>query len=133
MVDGMPWSFEFMGCPVTHSNDECYIISTPDGELYISPTDSLTIDKNGKIRVCMTGDFEAADKAEGKNPIEAEELIRWIENAKLDNYVRYTHLTIDENESIISLLANRLLGIQSAFDCVICHIRESQDRAVKPE
>jgi hypothetical protein len=27
IVNGMPWSFEFYGCAVTHENDDLYLIS----------------------------------------------------------------------------------------------------------
>src|SRR5688572_10568559 len=28
IVNGMPWSFEYKGQPITHENDDCYIIPT---------------------------------------------------------------------------------------------------------
>lgn len=28
IYNNMPWSFEFMGIPVTHETDDCYIIGT---------------------------------------------------------------------------------------------------------
>ena len=28
VYNNMPWSFEFMGIPVTHETDDCYIIGT---------------------------------------------------------------------------------------------------------
>lgn len=40
VVNGMPWSFEYKradhpagvpGYPVTHENDDCYLVLTPDG------------------------------------------------------------------------------------------------------
>ena len=32
VVKGMPWSFEFHGCAVTHENDDLYLISRPGGK-----------------------------------------------------------------------------------------------------
>lgn len=29
----MPWSFHYKGSLVTHENDECYLISTPEGTI----------------------------------------------------------------------------------------------------
>jgi hypothetical protein len=34
IVDGMPWSFNYKGFPVTNENDERYIISLADGKQY---------------------------------------------------------------------------------------------------
>ena len=28
IYNNMPWSFEFMGIPVTHETDDCYIVGT---------------------------------------------------------------------------------------------------------
>lgn len=28
IVDGIPWSFDYKGHPVTHENDECYLLPT---------------------------------------------------------------------------------------------------------
>lgn len=28
VYNNMPWSFEFMGIPVTHETDDCYIVGT---------------------------------------------------------------------------------------------------------
>ena len=31
IFNGMPWSFEYNGRPVTHENDKCYLIPTMEG------------------------------------------------------------------------------------------------------
>ena len=30
IYNNMPWSFEFMGVPVTHETDDCYIVGTEE-------------------------------------------------------------------------------------------------------
>lgn len=30
IYNNMPWSFEFMGAPVTHETDDCYIVGTEE-------------------------------------------------------------------------------------------------------
>lgn len=35
MVDGVPWSFAFRNCLVTHENDNLYLISTVNGSHYL--------------------------------------------------------------------------------------------------
>jgi hypothetical protein len=32
MVNGMPWSFVYQGRPVSHENDDLYLVNQPDGE-----------------------------------------------------------------------------------------------------
>ena len=34
IVNGMPWSFEYNGHPVTHGNDTCYLIPTLEGDFH---------------------------------------------------------------------------------------------------
>jgi hypothetical protein len=45
IVNGMPWSFEFEGYPVTHENDSCYLIGnqkfTPDVFMVVTPKKKL--------------------------------------------------------------------------------------------
>ncbi len=31
IVNGMPWSFKYNGLPITHENDDCYLIPSPTG------------------------------------------------------------------------------------------------------
>lgn len=31
LVRGMPWSFTYKGCPITHETDECYLVNGPAG------------------------------------------------------------------------------------------------------
>lgn len=33
IVNGMPWSFTYEGFPVTHENDNLYLITRPDGKI----------------------------------------------------------------------------------------------------
>ena len=59
LVDGMPWSFEYKGHPVTHTNDECYIIPTLEGEYSFTPSDMLITGVKGEIYPCKKDIFEA--------------------------------------------------------------------------
>ncbi|QGH72778.1 MAG: protein of unknown function DUF2829 [Podoviridae sp. ctLUJ1] len=60
LFNGMPWSFQFLGHPVTHENDNCFIISTPDGQLAMSPEDMLIIGEWNVLQVMSTEKFLAA-------------------------------------------------------------------------
>jgi len=39
IVRGMPWSFQYQGHPITHENDDCYLIPTLEGTMKIGRDD----------------------------------------------------------------------------------------------
>lgn len=47
IVDGMPWSWEINGNPVSHENDNTYIIHTVDGIKHFQKGDTLIAFENG--------------------------------------------------------------------------------------
>lgn len=47
LYNGMPWSFTFEGHPVTHENDQCYLIGT-EGERF-TPDAFMVIAPSGKF------------------------------------------------------------------------------------
>lgn len=47
IINGMPWSFDWQGQPVTHENDDCYLI----GSLRVERGDVLVADEKGGIDV----------------------------------------------------------------------------------
>lgn len=59
IVDGMPWSFEYKGHPVTHENDQCYIIPTLEGDHLFTPDDMLITGVKGEIYPCKIDIFHA--------------------------------------------------------------------------
>ena len=62
LINGMPWSFEYAGHPITHENDACYLIPAPNGlhTLRLTPGDMLVTAEDGKLEVYGPGDFAAA-------------------------------------------------------------------------
>jgi hypothetical protein len=56
--NGMPWSFDYNGHPITHENDECYIIPTLEGSMHFTPDDMLITGVNGEIYPCKKDIFE---------------------------------------------------------------------------
>lgn len=56
--NGMPWSFEYKGHPVTHENDECYLIPTLEGFHNFTPKDMLITGVQGEIYPCKLDIFE---------------------------------------------------------------------------
>jgi hypothetical protein len=55
--NGMPWSFDYMGYPITHENDGCYIIPTLEGNHYMTQADMLITGDKGEIYPCKTDIF----------------------------------------------------------------------------
>lgn len=41
IVNGMPWSFHYRGCPITHENDSCYLVLTKKGSMRMTPETML--------------------------------------------------------------------------------------------
>lgn len=57
LVNGMPWSFSYMGHPITHENDQCYLINTLEGTLNFTPLDMLITGVKGEIYPCKLDIF----------------------------------------------------------------------------
>jgi hypothetical protein len=58
-TNGMPWSFEYGGHPVTHESDECYLIPTLEGIMGFTPADMLITGVEGEIYPCKKLIFDA--------------------------------------------------------------------------
>ena len=59
VVNGMPWSFEYQGHPITHENDDCYLIPTLEGTMKFTPDDMLITGVQGEIYPCKRDIFES--------------------------------------------------------------------------
>lgn len=55
--EGVPWSFQYAGCPVTHETNDCYLIGTPDGTLRFNRGEMLVTREDGGIEVCKADIF----------------------------------------------------------------------------
>lgn len=58
LINGMPWSFKYGGHPITHENDECYLIPTSEGTMKFTPLDMLITGVQGEIYPCKKDIFE---------------------------------------------------------------------------
>jgi hypothetical protein len=56
---GMPWSFEYAGHPITHENDDCYLIPTLEGLMKMTRGDVLITGVRGEIYPCKADIFAA--------------------------------------------------------------------------
>ena len=71
IVNGMPWSFDYRGHPITHEHDECYLIPTLEGTMRFQPGDMLITGVKGEIYPCKPDIFEATyEPAGGREPEE---------------------------------------------------------------
>ena len=59
IINAMPWSFEYKGHPITHENDECYLIPTLEGTHNMTPKDMLITGVQGEIYPCKIDIFKA--------------------------------------------------------------------------
>jgi hypothetical protein len=54
----MPWSFNYNGHPITHENDECYIVTTLESDSQkMTPNDMLITGVRGEIYPCKIDIF----------------------------------------------------------------------------
>lgn len=70
VVDGVPWAFDYAGHPITHENDDCYLIPTLEGTMQFKRGDMLITGVKGEIYPCKMDIyiFEATyDSAECKH------------------------------------------------------------------
>lgn len=58
VVNGVPWSFDYKGQPITHENDDCYIIPTLEGNMHFNRGDMLITGVNGEIYPCKKDIFD---------------------------------------------------------------------------
>lgn len=67
IVNGMPWSFKYAGQPISHENDDCYLIQTLEGTMRMARGDMLITGVKGEIYPCkpdiFAATYEAADGA----------------------------------------------------------------------
>ena len=59
IVNEMPWSFQYKGHPITHENNNCYLIPTLEGTMRFERGDMLITGVKGEIYPCKPDIFEA--------------------------------------------------------------------------
>jgi hypothetical protein len=59
IVNGMPWSFSYNGQPITHENDDCYLVPALEGTMKFERGDMLITGIKGEIYPCKSDIFEA--------------------------------------------------------------------------
>lgn len=59
IVQGMPWSFNYQGHPISHENDQRYLIPTLEGTMNMTPGDMLITGVQGEIYPCKKEIFDA--------------------------------------------------------------------------
>lgn len=58
IVEGVPWSFDYKGQPITHETDELYLITTLEGNMDFTRNDMLITGVSGEIYPCKIDIFE---------------------------------------------------------------------------
>ena len=63
VYNGMPWSVDYNGHPITHENDNCYLIPTLEGTMRMDRGDMLITGVKGEIYPCKPDVFAATYEA----------------------------------------------------------------------
>ena len=58
VLNVIPWAFTYCGHPITHENDDCYLIPTLEGTMKFNRGDMLITGVNGEIYPCKMDIFE---------------------------------------------------------------------------
>lgn len=56
-INGMPWSFDYAGHPITHEDDDRYAIPTLEGDMMFCRDDMLITGVAGEIYPCKIDIF----------------------------------------------------------------------------
>lgn len=64
VANGLPWAFEYGGHPITHENDDCYLIPTLEGTMKMGRDDMLITGVKGEIYPCKRDIFDATYEPE---------------------------------------------------------------------
>jgi hypothetical protein len=59
LYGGMPWSFTYQNQPITHGNNDCYLIPTSEGTMKFGREDMLITGVKGEIYPCKIDIFQA--------------------------------------------------------------------------
>jgi hypothetical protein len=96
----LAWSFTFKEHPITHENDECYLIPTLEGTHRFTPSDVLIVGVKGEIYPCKKDIFEMTyDLVENNSLIVktsnfeqlVKPLIKWLK----ENHSPHTRIIVD--------------------------------------
>lgn len=121
--NGMPWAFMFEGLPVSHENDECYIIASqgsPNG-LFMRPGNLLLVLSDGSVSVAVC---HADQITTGPTPPHTDSSA-WTHNIRRGETPSITH--IDESSGDVpgqgtvgKLLGNmELMSFGRAMDALM--------------
>lgn len=69
IVNDMPWSFQYKGQPITHENDDCYLIPTLEGTMKFNRGEMLITGVQGEIYPCKMDIFEATYEPSPSQPL----------------------------------------------------------------
>ncbi len=59
----MPWSFDYAGHAITHEDDGCYLIPTPEGAMLRFTRGDMLVSRVGCVYPCTLATFKAVYQA----------------------------------------------------------------------
>jgi hypothetical protein len=57
IIDGYPWSFTYKGYPITHEDNDTYLIPTLEGTMRFQRGDMLITGVDGEVYACKSDIF----------------------------------------------------------------------------
>jgi len=115
IVNGMPWSFNYKGHPITHENDKCYLIPVNGvGYEKFTPNDILITDNSGQLHVLSFPVSNQPPAPSGMGEaVNGDEL--W------DEYSEY----IDDDLDSLQMVAGRSVIKKESFEKMIAKLTAS--------
>lgn len=128
--NGAPWSFRYQGHEITHENDDCYLIPTPEGTMKFNRGDMLVTGIEGEIYPVKMSVFEESyEPAYGDGPagflspdLIAVEQERQTFEQELVSLIN-RHSIENRSNTPDWILGEYLIGCMKAFELTM-HLRE---------
>ena len=100
IVDGVPWSFDFQGLPVSHETNDKYLITTPGGVVPFNRYETITYSGSPKsITVFSLGGSAMTYMIESAKNIAPKTTGMFAQLKKL-GYCHYTAISVEELDSM---------------------------------
>lgn len=134
IIGEMPWSFDYKGQPITHENDDCYLIPTLEGTMRFNRGDMLITGVQGEIYPCKLDIFNTTyepvsqkvpplqDNSEPQPDLIAVEQERPTFGQELVSLIN-RHSIENRSNTPDWILGEYLIGCMKAFELTM-HLRE---------
>lgn len=122
ITNGMPWSFEYNGHPVTHENDDCYLVPTLEGTMRFNRGDMLITGIAGEIYPCKKEIFDQTYETVEETTEVKDSLVEWKEQWNEGNikFVPELFELVEKLQTDLMITTNNLHVARSHIDNIYC-------------